>query len=125
MMKTLLIALTLGAPAAATAAPADLRQAATDKAFAAMDTNRDGHIDKAEFTNFQQARYAKHSQAVDAAVAELDKDKDGKISRAEAATVPELAKYFDGLDADKDGFLSQAEMQNAMAAAQVVEADAK
>jgi Ca2+-binding EF-hand superfamily protein len=123
MTKLILAALVLGAPVAASAATADLRQAAIDKMFATMDANHDGHVDKAEYAKFQQARFAKQAQTVDAAVTELDKDKDGKISKAEAATVPEIAKYFDGLDADKDGFLSRAEMQNAMAAAQAADAN--
>lgn len=123
MTKLLIAALAFAAPAAAVAAAADLRQAAIDKSFAAMDTNHDGRIDKAEYAKFQQARYSKQAQTVDAAVTELDKDKDGKISKAEAETVPEIARYFDGLDANKDGFLDRTEMQNAMAAAQAAEAD--
>lgn len=122
MTKLLIAALAFAAPAAAVVAPADLRQAAIDKSFAAMDTNHDGRIDKAEYSKFQQARYSKQAQTVDAAVMELDKDKDGKISKAEAAAVPEIAKYFDGLDTNKDGFLDRTEMQNAMAAAQAAEA---
>jgi Ca2+-binding EF-hand superfamily protein len=125
VIKLLASALILGASSTAMAAPADLRQASIDKTFAAMDTDHDGRIDKAEYAKFQQARFSKQAQTVDAAVTELDKDKDGKISKAEAAAVPELAKYFDGLDTNKDGFLDRTEMQHAMAAAQAAEANPK
>lgn len=127
MMKTttVLTALALAAPIAASAAPADPRQAYVDKAFAAMDGNGDGRVDKAEYARFQKARFDRQARSVDSAIGELDKDRDGRISRAESAAVPEIARYFDGLDADKDGFLSRDEMQRAMVAAQAADLDGK
>lgn len=123
MTKTILIALALGMPAVAGATPANLPQGAIDQAFAAMDANRDGRIDKAEYASFRQARHSKQAQTIDAAMTELDTDKDGKIGKSEAAISPPLVQYFDALDADKDGFLSRAEMQKALAAAQAADAN--
>lgn len=128
MKRIALLALATTAPLLAGAVSDDQKQekqAYIDKTFAAMDTNRDGRIDKAEFTRFQQARFKKQSDSIDAAFNELDKDKDGKISKAEATVVPDIANYFDGLDTDKDGFLSRGEMHKAMAAARTAETAAK
>ena len=120
MRNIVLIALALAGSGSAVAATPDLSQAAIDKTFGEMDANHDGHVDKAEYTKYFQARAGHQTAQVDAAIKELDKDKDGKISKAEAAAVPQLAKYFSELDTDKDGFLSRQEMQNAMMAAQVM-----
>lgn len=119
--KITLLALLSAASVAATAAPPDERQVHIDKAFAALDVNGDGRIDKAEFSRFQQARFDEQAKTVEAAVKELDKDRDGKVSKVEAAEVPDLAKYFDALDTDKDGFLSLEEMKRAMIAVQTVQ----
>lgn len=111
--------------ASAPAAASEPRQAYIDKTFVAMDANGDGHVDKAEYARFQQARFDQQSRAVDLAFNELDQDKDGKISKAESAVVPEIERYFEGLDTDRDGFLSREEMQRAMVAAQTAEAAIK
>jgi len=124
MMKPLFAMVVLAVPVGAVAKPSDARQAYIDTTFAAMDVNRDGRIDKAEYAQFVQARFDRQARSIDAAFNEMDADKDGKISKAEAAVVPEIAKYFDGLDTDKDGYLSLAEMQKAMVAAQTAETDA-
>ncbi|HDS1146432.1 MULTISPECIES: EF-hand domain-containing protein [Stenotrophomonas] len=125
-MKTtaLLIALCV-APLLAEAAPADPKQAYIDSTFAAMDTNKDGRIDKAEYARFQQQRFSKQADSIDAAFTAMDANKDGRISKEEATVVPEIAKYFAGLDTDGDGYLSLKEMQQAMVAAQTADAPAK
>jgi len=126
--KIVLLALASAAPLLASAAADEQKQekqAYIDKTFSAMDANRDGRVDKAEFSKFQQARFKKQAASIDAAFDELDKDKDGKISKTEATVVPDIAKYFDGLDTDKDGFLSRDEMQKAIVAAQTAETTAK
>ena len=121
---TLLIALCV-APLLAAAAPADPGQGYIDSTFTAMDANKDGHVDKAEYARFQQERFSRQADSIDVAFKEMDADKDGKISRKEAAVVPEIAKYFAGLDTDGDGYLSLKEMQQAMVAAQTADAPAK
>ncbi|MFL0337565.1 EF-hand domain-containing protein [Stenotrophomonas maltophilia] len=125
-MKTtaLLIALCV-APLLADAAPADPKQAYIDSTFAAMDTNKDGRVDKAEYARFQQQRFSKQADSIDAAFTAMDANKDGRISKEEATVVPEIAKYFAGLDTDGDGYLSLKEMQQAMVAAQTADAPAK
>lgn len=93
-----------------------------DSTFAAMDTNRDGSVDKQEYATYQQARFDTQADTVESAFKEMDSDSDGYISKAEAEVVPEIARYFDALDTDKDGRLSLREMQQAMVAAQTLDA---
>ena len=109
-------------PSLSFAATSDTKQAYIDTTFAAMDTNKDGRVDKIEYTKYQQSRFNEQAESIDAAFKEMDKDGDGKISKAEAQIVPEIAKYFDALDTDHDGSLSLAEMQQAMVAAQTADA---
>lgn len=113
------------APLASQAAPADPKQAYIDSTFTAMDTNKDGRVDKAEYTRFQQGRFSKQADSIDAAFSAMDTNKDGRISKDEATLVPEIAKYFAGLDTDGDGYLSLKEMQQAMVAAQTADAPAR
>ncbi|WP_313207416.1 EF-hand domain-containing protein [Stenotrophomonas sp.] len=125
MNKTALLIALCAAPLLGHAASSDPEQAYIDSSFAAMDSNVDGRIDKAEYAKYQQARFSKQADSIDAAFKEMDKNKDGKISKEEAAVVPEIAKYFAGLDTDGDGYLSLKEMQQAMVAAQTADAPAK
>jgi Ca2+-binding EF-hand superfamily protein len=125
MNKTALLIALCAAPLLAKAAPADPKQAYIDSTFTAMDSNKDGRVDKAEFATYQQARFSKQADSIDAAFAAMDKNKDGKISKEEATVVPEIAKYFTGLDTDGDGYLSLKEMQQAMVAAQTADAPGK
>jgi hypothetical protein len=77
------------------------------------DTNRDGWVDKAEWTAGQEARFK-----------ELDTNKDGKLSQDEMfSRTPAAAgnvlptdrqfarqtAFFQRVDSDKDGFVSKAE----------------
>lgn len=125
MNKTTLLIALCAAPLLGHAASSDPKQAYIDSSFAAMDSNGDGRIDKAEYAKYQQARFSKQADSIDAAFKEMDKNKDGKISKEEAAVVPEIAKYFAGLDTDGDGYLSLKEMQQAMVAAQTADAPTK
>lgn len=125
MKKTALLIALCAAPLASQAAPADPKQAYIDSTFAAMDTNKDGRVDKAEYTRFQQGRFSKQADSIDAAFSAMDTNKDGRISKDEATLVPEIAKYFAGLDTDGDGYLSLKEMQQAMVAAQTADAPAR
>ncbi|AWB78911.1 MULTISPECIES: EF-hand domain-containing protein [Stenotrophomonas] len=125
MKKTALLIALCAAPLASQAAPADPKQAYIDSTFTAMDTNKDGRVDKAEYTRFQQGRFSKQADSIDAAFSAMDTNKDGRISKDEATLVPEIAKYFAGLDTDGDGYLSLKEMQQAMVAAQTADAPAR
>lgn len=125
MKKTALLIALCAAPLTSQAAPADPKQAYIDSTFTAMDTNKDGRIDKAEYTRFQQGRFSKQADSIDAAFSAMDTNKDGRISKDEATLVPEIAKYFAGLDTDGDGYLSLKEMQQAMVAAQTADAPAR
>lgn len=125
MKKTALLIALCAAPLASQAAPADPKQAYIDSTFTAMDTNKDGRVDKAEYTRYQQGRFSKQADSIDAAFSAMDTNKDGRISKDEATLVPEIAKYFAGLDTDGDGYLSLKEMQQAMVAAQTADAPAR
>lgn len=100
----------------------DAQGGAIDAAFAAMDGNKDGKVDRAEYSRFMQARFNRQAQEMEAAFVVMDADKNGQISKAEAAAVPAIASAFEVLDANKDGGLSAAEMQSALASAQALEA---
>ncbi len=115
LCAVMLVALALPAeaapdPAEAKAAPAP---AAAPRGMMRYDTNKDGLVDRGEWTSGQEARFK-----------QLDTDKDGKLSEDElfARTRPagndvlpsdaqarRQSGYFRLLDADKDGFVSKAE----------------
>ena len=118
-MKSILAAVALAAfaafPALAEEKPADKDM--IDKAFAGMDTNKNGSIDRAELGVYMQAIVDKQRSDFDAGFVEVDVNRDGKIDREEAKANTILVTYFDPLDTDKDGFLSKAEMDAAMAEA--------
>jgi Ca2+-binding EF-hand superfamily protein len=102
-------------PALAEEKPGDKEM--IDKAFAGMDTNADGKIDRAELGVYMQEIVDKQRAEFDAGFVEVDVNKDGKIDREEAKANTILVTYFDALDTDKDGFLSKAEMDHALAEA--------
>lgn len=89
-------------------------EAAVKQRFEAIDTNKDGFIDKAEA---DAARAAMGGGGADGGgrrggggmLGRADADGDGKVSLAEA-TAPPLAR-FDAADTDKDGKISDAERE--------------
>jgi Ca2+-binding EF-hand superfamily protein len=118
-MRTFLIA----AAACAVTGPA-LAQTTTgmkadlDRSFAAMDANKDGKIDRAEYDRYIAAKIDRQNSAFDAGFKALDKNGDGQLSRDEAAASPPIASSFDALDSDRNGSLSLAEMRAALAKSQ-------
>lgn len=96
-----------------------------DRSFAAMDANKDGKIDRAEYHQFAQDKFDRQAAAMEIAFNEMDTNKDGLVSKSEAAAVPVIASAFDGLDANRDGNLSGAEMRDALIKARAAEADAQ
>ncbi len=124
-MKTVLItafAIALSLPGLTQAAGAT--KADLDRSFGAIDANKDGRIDRAEYDAFMQARQARETADYEAAIQEMDQNKDGKISRQEAAVAPLIASIFDALDANKDGSLSHEEMRQALAKSQAAQTPA-
>lgn len=114
----------LAAPAMAHAQDAATQQY-IDGAFAAMDGNKDGKVDRAEFATFMKARLARQAQAFDEAFASLDTNGNGSIDKAEAAKNATLLENFATIDADGNGALSKDELRSAMVAAQAAEAGAQ
>lgn len=94
-----------------------------DRDFAAMDANKDGNIDRAEYRRFIQERFERQAQALDQAFHAMDSDRNGQVSKAEAAANPIIAGAFDGLDENRDGNLSLAEMRSALTKAQAMDND--
>lgn len=91
---------------AVTKAEADAHRAAM---FAEIDANKDGNVTPAEMQAHHDAKRAEMRAKREAAMmAKLDTNTDGVISAAEFAAAP--APGFDKLDTDKDGTVSKAEM---------------
>ena len=101
----------LAAPGDETAPPRPARP--SNSGMMRYDTNKDGFVDRAEWTAGQEARFK-----------QLDTDKDGKLSKDEvfARTPPapgsvlpsdrQLERqdaFFRRMDSDRDGFVSKAE----------------
>lgn len=103
----------------------DTVKAYIDAGFAAMDANKDGHVDPAEFDTFMRARLARQAAAFDQAYNAIDRNGDGQINRKEAAANSDLLKNFDAVDANGDGILTKDEIRNAAIAAQAAEAGAQ
>ncbi len=121
MMKTLKIAITMGAllvsgqalaqKAGQTRAEA---QAASAKKFRNLDTNGDGKASPAELMAFMTKAAEKRGETMDQAKVDrrfkrLDTDGDGFVSAAELAA-EDLAK-FDRADANKNGVIDADEAQ--------------
>lgn len=103
--------------------PADHQQMANNT-FAAIDTNKDGCLSKAEFAKhhaMMQMKHGKmmsmddgkmsmdHQKMADKEFASLDKNHDGSLTKSEIPAKHPLATHFSMLDANKDGRVSQAE----------------
>ena len=84
--------------------------------FAAIDTNKDGHLVRGEVAAWHERqrpqREAEMRKRFDGKFAEADLNKDGKLSRIEVdEKMPRLAKRFAWMDDNRDGFLSRAELE--------------
>ncbi|HEX7871422.1 MAG TPA: EF-hand domain-containing protein [Sphingobium sp.] len=110
---------------AAAQAPADPVKTYIDAGFAAMDANKDGRVDPAEFDTFMRARLARQGTAFDQAYSAIDKNGDGRIDRKEAAANGDLLANYDAIDANGDGVLAKDEIRSAAIAAQAAEAGAQ
>lgn len=124
IVKFLIVLVSLMLPVAVNA-----QEAATQKyiegAFAAMDSNKDGKVERPEFDNFMRARLARQGQAFNEGFAKLDKNGDGQIDKIEAKANAALSENFASVDTNADGKISKAEIQAAMIAAQAAEAGAR
>lgn len=92
------------------------RAAYIEDAFQKIDVNRDGKIDKAEWSTFMQSFTKSQDNAFNQAFTAADADRDGKLSKTEAAKANAgLAEHFDTFDKNKDGFLTADEIRNVLA----------
>jgi EF hand domain-containing protein len=113
MIKVISIASLLLLSGPALAADPDAKSTTPTREVMRYDTNKDGWVDKAEWTAGQEARFK-----------ELDTNKDGKLSQdelfARAPAAPgnvlptdrqfeRQSVFFQRMDTDKDGFVSKAE----------------
>lgn len=122
MNKLVVIALvaTVGASTALAQTPPVISSAMTaqiDKQFAALDTNRDGNISRAEFGPYAQERAAQQDREFEAAFRSLDTNRDSKVTAIEAKANPLLAQYFSAVDTSGDKTISRGELHAAMIAA--------
>ncbi len=80
--------------------------------FDAIDTNKDGQLDTAEFEAHRAARRAEMQARAEEHWKAADKNGDDALSREEAqASMPRMAENFDTLDVNGDGRIERAEMQ--------------
>ena len=124
MKIKLMIAVTAACAATVATAQTDVAtKQYIDAGFAAMDINKDGKVEPAEFDRFMRARLARQGAKFDETFGQLDKDRNGTISRAEAQSSNAiLVKYFDYIDTDKNGGISKDELRVAMIKGQAEEA---
>lgn len=118
ILSSILILLTaapaLAAPGDETSAPRPAR--ASNSGIMRYDTNKDGVVDRSEWTAGQEARFK-----------QLDTDKDGKLSKDELfararqasgtvlpadRTLERQDAFFSRMDADRDGAISKAEFMS-------------
>ena len=117
-IQMFLAAVAVTSTGAGAQAAIDPSQAYINSGFAAMDTDKNGQIDRAEFERFMRARLEKQRASIDDAFAQLDKNGDGKISKAETAVLQPLADKFATVDANGDGTISKDELRAAIQASQ-------
>lgn len=104
----------LAAPGDETATPRPARP--SNAGVMRYDTNKDGFVDRAEWTTGQEARFK-----------QLDTDKDGKLSKDELfsrtrqapgavlpsdRTLEQQDSFFRRMDSDRDGIISKAEFMS-------------
>lgn len=89
-----------------------------EKAFDAVDTNKDGQVTDAEYRDHLKARMEQYREKAKTEMkARLDKadaNHDGMLSREEANASTRLAKHFDEIDTDKNGQVSTQEITDYM-----------
>lgn len=82
------------------------------RSFDAIDTNRDGKIDRNEWAAYQRSQLQARRATFERYFKAADKDGDGYLSRDEvAASEPFLYQHFDEIDVNHDGKLSPAEIR--------------
>uniref|UniRef100_A0A173H010 EF-hand domain-containing protein n=1 Tax=Pandoraea faecigallinarum TaxID=656179 RepID=A0A173H010_9BURK len=83
------------------------------RSFDAIDTNRDGRIDRNEWAAYQRSQLQARRATFERYFKAADKDGDGYLNREEvAAAEPFLYQHFDQIDANRDGKLSPAEIRS-------------
>ncbi|VVE76666.1 calcium-binding EF-hand [Pandoraea captiosa] len=83
------------------------------RSFDAIDTNRDGRIDRNEWAAYQRSQLQARRATFERYFKAADKDGDGYLSRQEAAaSEPFLYQRFDDIDVNHDGKLSPAEIRS-------------
>jgi len=106
--------LTSGLAQAANQTPVpDAKQKAfVDDAFAKVDINHDGHIDRAEWSTFIQTFIKNQNVELEKQFAAADINHDGKLTKSESTQAnPVLGQNFEKIDVNKDGFLTLEEIR--------------
>ena len=82
--------------------------------FDGVDANKDGRLEKSEFSAYREARHADMKARGDERWKAADTDGNGSLSRDEAqASSSWMGERFDTLDTDKNGALTREEMHAA------------
>ena len=84
--------------------------------FAALDTNKDGYIVRAEMRAYHERmrpqREAERTARFNERFAAADLNRDGKLGRVEVQEkMPRMADRFNWIDENHDGFISRAELE--------------
>lgn len=104
-----------GADEALSAAELKAQKMYIDDAFAKMDGNGDGKIDKAEWTQFMTVFLKTKRVQFGALFDAADTNHDGKLSKDETRQAnPMLLQHFAEMDTNHDSFLTPAEIRAAI-----------
>jgi Ca2+-binding EF-hand superfamily protein len=77
--------------------------------FDTLDANKDGKLSREELPRWHGKRHGRGPGGRGDMLTRLDTNKDGRISREEAKADPRLAARFDQMDVNKDGYLDKAD----------------
>ena len=85
------------------------------KHFKEIDTDKDGTVSMDEIRAFMKSHKDAHRSGEER-FKKADKDNDGTLTKDEAKAMPNVYKNFDAIDTDKDGTVTLEEIHNFMKA---------
>lgn len=84
------------------------------KHFKEIDTDKDGTVSMDEIRAFMKSHKDDAHKRGEERFKKVDKDHDGTLTKDEAKAMPNVYKNFDAIDTDKDGTVTLEEIHNYM-----------